>query len=67
MAVTVLSRPTFFVSNVAVPPTYCTASVKSTPARSRPVIVAAVVASYTLSAAVMLPTNSLRYTSTTVK
>ena len=52
---TVLVGPTFLSAKLAVPPVRLTTSGAITPVRVRVTMVAAVVASYTLSVAVMLP------------
>ncbi len=58
--VTVLPVPTLAFANVAVPPISDTTSpLMIPPVRVRPVIVAAVVPSYSLLAAVKCPTSSL--------
>ncbi len=60
LPVTVLLFPTFFVSNVAVPPVSVTTSPVMIPLpRVRVRIVAAVVPSYSLLAAVKLPVSCL--------
>ncbi len=65
--VTVLPVPTFFVSNVAVPPSSVTTSpVMIPPIRLRAVIVASVVPSYSLLAAVKFPVSCLAVMSAVV-
>ena len=51
VAVTVLAAPTVLLAKLPVPPVRLTVSLPCTPVNERPVIVAAVVPSYILSAA----------------